>query len=56
MQIGSMQREFWDRKVDNFIQMFLYGRDTPQQFLKNMLLMGFQEQDVLEILEEAQDG
>ena len=48
-----MQREFWDRKVDNFIQMFLYGRDTPQQFIKNMLLMGFQEEDISDFLEEC---
>jgi DNA-binding transcriptional regulator YhcF (GntR family) len=39
--------------VETFIQMFLYGRDTPQQFIKNMLLMGFQEEEISEFLEEC---
>jgi len=47
------QREFWEKKVETFIQMFLYGRDTPQQFIKNMLLMGFQEEDIFDFLEEC---
>ncbi len=47
------QREFWEKKVETFIQMFLYGRDTPQQFIKNMLLMGFQEEEVSDFLEEC---
>ena len=47
------QREFWEKKVETFIQMFLYGRDTPQQFIKNMLLMGFQEEEVSKFLEEC---
>ena len=50
------QRQFWDRKVDSFIQMYLYGRDNQQQFINNMLLMGFEEEDIFEFLEEAQDG
>jgi len=49
------QREFWEKKVETFIQMFLYGRDTPQQFIKNMLLMGFQEEDIFDFLEECAD-
>ena len=48
----EMQRDFWEAKVDKFILMFEYGRDTPEKFINNMVLMGFNKKDVQTILEE----
>jgi hypothetical protein len=54
--ITEMQREFWDAKVERFILMFEYGRDTIDQFMSNMVLMGFKEEDILEALKETDDA
>ena len=48
----EMQRDFWEAKVDKFILMLEYGRDTPEKFINNMVLMGFNKEDVQTILEE----
>ena len=53
--IQEMQRDFWEAKVDRFILMFEYGRDTIEQFVSNMVLMGFEKEDIIEALEET-DG
>ena len=50
--VHDMQYDFWSRKVDRFIQMFEYGKDTPDQFIYNMMLMGFQESDINKVFEE----
>ena len=47
------QRDFWERKVEYFIQMFFYGKDTPEVFMNNMLHMGFNKNDVCDFLEEC---
>ena len=47
------QRKFWEKKVEYFIQMFLYGKDTPEVFINNMLHMGFNKDDVCDFLEEC---
>tara|TARA_R100001086_G_scaffold225470_1_gene143797 strand:+ start:1159 stop:1332 length:174 start_codon:yes stop_codon:yes gene_type:complete len=49
------QRDFWDAKVNHYVQMFEYGRDTAEQFTANMVRMGFEEEDIIEILEEMND-
>ena len=49
------QREFWEKKVEYFIQMFFYGRDNHEVFINNMLYMGFNENDVCDFLEECDD-
>tara|TARA_R110000824_G_scaffold89110_2_gene218744 strand:- start:597 stop:779 length:183 start_codon:yes stop_codon:yes gene_type:complete len=49
----EMQREFWEAKVDRFILKFEYGCDTLEQFLSNMKLMGFEEEDIIECLENS---
>ena len=49
--IQEMQRDFWEAKVDRFILMFEYGRDTIEQFVNNMVLMGFEKEDIIEALE-----
>ena len=51
--VVEMQREFWEAKVDKFILMFEYGRDTLEQFLSNMKLMGFEEEDIIKCLENS---
>jgi hypothetical protein len=45
-EVLDMQYDFWSRKVDHHIQMFEYGRDTQEQFIRNMMLMGFEEEDL----------
>ena len=54
--VQEMQRDFWEAKVNKFILMFEYGRDTLDQFVSNMVLMGFKEEDVIEALEGTEDG
>jgi len=49
---AKMQRTFWNAKVDHYIQMFEYGRDTEEQFTNNMVRIGFKEKDINEALEE----
>ena len=49
------QRDFWEKKVEYFIQMFFYGKDTPEVFMNNMLHMGFNKNDVCDFLEECED-
>ena len=46
------QRDFWDAKVNYYIQMFEYGRDTSEQFITNMVRMGFKVKDIDKALEE----
>jgi len=48
----EMQRTFWNAKVDHYIQMFEYGRDTEEQFTNNMVRIGFKEKNINEALEE----
>lgn len=52
----EMQRDFWEAKVNKFILMFEYGRDTLDQFVSNMILMGFKEEDIIEALKETDDA
>ena len=46
------QRTFWDAKVNHYIQMFEYGRDTSEQFITNMVRMGFKVKDIDKALGE----
>ena len=46
------QRDFWDAKVNHYIQMFEYGRDTSEQFITNMVRMGFKVKDIDKALGE----
>jgi|TARA_R110002020_G_scaffold22837_2_gene76674 DNA-binding transcriptional regulator YhcF (GntR family) len=54
--VQDMQRDFWEAKVNKFILMFEYGCDTLDQFVSNMVHMGFEEEDILEALKETDDG
>jgi len=51
MNVLEAQRMFWDAKVYHYIQMFEYGRDSEEQFINNMLRMGFTEEDMDEALQ-----
>ena len=42
--------------MNKFILMFEYGRDTLDQFVSNMILMGFKEEDIIEALKETDDA
>jgi DNA-binding transcriptional regulator YhcF (GntR family) len=53
--VQEMQREFWEAKVDRFILMFEYGRDTLEQFVTNMVYMGFDAEDVIDALENIDE-
>ena len=46
------QRTFWDAKVNYYIQMFEYDRDTAEQFTTNMVRMGFKVKDIDKALGE----
>ena len=54
--VQEMQRDFWEAKVNKFILMFENGRDTLDQFVSNMILMGFKEEDIIEALKETDDA
>ena len=56
METPEAQRTFWDAKINYYVQMFEYGRDTSEQFTANMVRMGFEEEDIIEILEEMNDA
>jgi len=56
MLLEEMQYSFWSKKVDHFISMFEYGRDTPEQFTNNMVLMGFTEKDIRRALFEEEEN
>ena len=53
--VTEMQRDFWEAKVNKFILMFEYRRDTLDQFVSNMVLMGFEKEDIIEALEGTED-
>ena len=54
--VEEMQYTFWSKKVDHFISMFEYGKDTPEQFKNNMLLMGFTEENIQQALFEEEEN
>ena len=42
---------FWKRKVEWFISMWIYGKDSKAQLVTNLVRMGYPEEDVMEYLE-----
>jgi hypothetical protein len=54
--VEEMQYIFWSKKVDHFISMFEYGKDTPEQFKNNMMLMGFTEENIQQALFEEEEN
>ena len=51
----KMQRDFWEAKVNKFILTFENGHDTIDKFVSNMVLMGFEEEDIIEAWKEIED-
>ena len=52
MSVVVTAKEFWDYKIDWFIQMWKYGRHNDQDFEKNMVRMGYSENTINECIEE----
>tara|TARA_R100000306_G_C4267280_1_gene88309 strand:+ start:41 stop:238 length:198 start_codon:yes stop_codon:yes gene_type:complete len=46
------KKEFWQRKVDWYIQMWKFGRHNDEAFTKNMQLMGYDEDTIKDCLED----
>ena len=44
--------EFYDRLLDRYEQRYTYGIDTAETYIANMVHMGFEEDDIRNILEE----
>ena len=43
-------REFWDRKVNFYIQRYEYGADNRNKFIDNLIRMGYKRQVVEDII------
>ena len=49
--------EFWDRKVNFYIQRYEYGADSHSKFINNLVRMGYKRNVVEDILRrEKNDG
>ena len=44
--------EVWDRLLDRYEKRYAYGVDSVETYIANMKHMGFEEEDVLNSLEE----
>ena len=45
-------KQFWEYKVDWFIKMWHIGRHNDDNFLQNMLLMGWDEDTIKDCLDD----
>ena len=52
MTVVVTKQEFWDRKVDWYVQMWKYGRHDDTAFARNMTLLGYDKQTIQECLDE----
>lgn len=43
-------REFWDRKINFYIQRYEYGADNRDKFIDNLIRMGYKRQVVEDII------
>ena len=48
----DLAREFWDRKVNYHINMFEYGRYSPETFIKHMEFLGWDRGELVVLMEE----
>jgi len=44
-------RELWERRVDKAITMYQYGAKTEQEMVSDLVRMGFDEEDLYDILD-----
>ena len=49
-------REFWDRKVNFYIQRYEYGADNRKKFIDNLIRMGYKRQVVEDIIRGEKNG
>jgi hypothetical protein len=49
------QREFWEARVNSYIQRFEYGADGRDTFVGNMMRMGYERDDVEDLLDEEDE-
>ena len=49
-------REFWDRKVNFYIQRYEYGADNRNKFIDNLIRMGYKRQVVEDIIRGEKNG
>tara|TARA_B100000700_G_scaffold285285_1_gene339201 strand:- start:347 stop:544 length:198 start_codon:yes stop_codon:yes gene_type:complete len=48
----DLAREFWDRKNEYHIQMYEYGRYSPETFIKHMMFLGWDRDELVALMEE----
>ena len=48
-------REFWNAKVYKIIQNYEYGKITCETMIDELVLMGYDEDQILDLLEEDED-
>ena len=48
----DLSRIFWERKADYHINMLEYGRYSPETFIKHMEYLGWDRDDLIELMEE----
>ena len=44
--VRTMQKQFWQKKVDQYVKRYDYGQDNEETFISNMLRMGYSRKDV----------
>jgi len=49
-------REFWDRKINFYIQRYEYGVDNRNKFIDNLIRMGYKRQVVEDIIRGEENG
>jgi len=49
-------REFWDRKINFYIQRYEYGTDSRSKFINNLVRMGYRRKVVEDILRREKNG
>ena len=49
-------REFWDRKINFYIQRYEYGADNRNKFIDNLIRMGYKRQVVEDIIRGEKNG
>jgi len=48
-------RDFWDAKVNKIIQNFEYGRITMEGMVDELVLMGYEKEQVWALISEDED-
>jgi hypothetical protein len=49
------QRDFWEARVNSYIQRFEYGADSRDMFIGNMERMGYDRDIVEDLLDEEEE-